>query len=169
MQLPEGISGFGLELDPRIVNSLQLITGSLPAQYGFRTAGIVDIKTKSGAFDQGSDASLYGGSFATVRPSFETAGTSGNLRLLRRRRPSITADLGIENPTPTPSAVHDRTDQAKAFIYLSYLLDPSSRLSFIGSASDSNFQVPDTPGLPAGTSPDGAPWLPGSYPSAPPQ
>ena len=32
--LPEGISGFGLELDPRFVNSLQLITGSLPAQRG---------------------------------------------------------------------------------------------------------------------------------------
>ena len=29
--LPEGITGFGLELDPRFVNSMQLITGSLPA------------------------------------------------------------------------------------------------------------------------------------------
>ncbi|MBU6410521.1 MAG: hypothetical protein KGR98_09050, partial [Verrucomicrobia bacterium] len=34
--LPEGITGFGLELDPRFVDSMQLITGSLPAQYGFR-------------------------------------------------------------------------------------------------------------------------------------
>jgi hypothetical protein len=33
--LPEGIAGFGLELDPRFVKSMQLITGSLPAQYGF--------------------------------------------------------------------------------------------------------------------------------------
>src|ERR1700691_1585416 len=71
--LPEGISGFGLELDPRFVNSMQLITGSLPAQYGFRTAGVVDIKTKSGAFDQGGDVSLFGGSNDTVRPSFEVA------------------------------------------------------------------------------------------------
>ena len=51
--LPEGITGFGLELDPRFVDSMQLITGSLPAQYGFRTAGIVDIHTKSGAFENG--------------------------------------------------------------------------------------------------------------------
>ena len=41
--LPEGISGFGLELNPHFVESMQLITGSLPAQYGFRTAGVVDI------------------------------------------------------------------------------------------------------------------------------
>ena len=46
--LPEGVTGFGLELDPRFVSSMELITGSLPAQYGFRTAGIVDIQTKSG-------------------------------------------------------------------------------------------------------------------------
>ena len=51
--LPEGIAGFGLELDPRFVQSMQLITGSLPAQYGFRTAGIVDIQTKSGLFEPG--------------------------------------------------------------------------------------------------------------------
>ena len=53
--LPEGITGFGLELDPRFVKSMQLITGSLPAQYGFRTAGIVDIQTKTGGFDKGGD------------------------------------------------------------------------------------------------------------------
>ncbi|HWY29672.1 MAG TPA: hypothetical protein VNX46_02895, partial [Candidatus Acidoferrum sp.] len=58
--LPEGITGFGLELDPRFVQSLQLITGSLPAQYGFRTAGVVDIQTKSGAFENGGQVEMYG-------------------------------------------------------------------------------------------------------------
>ena len=56
--LPEGITGFGLELDPRFVDSMQLITGSLPAQYGFRTAGVVDIQTKSGAFENGGKAEI---------------------------------------------------------------------------------------------------------------
>ena len=72
--LPEGITGFGLELDPRFVSSMQLITGSLPAQYGFRTAGVVDIQTKAGAFDQGGETSLYAGSFDTLRPSFDASG-----------------------------------------------------------------------------------------------
>ncbi|MGD1030908.1 MAG: TonB-dependent receptor [Opitutaceae bacterium] len=163
--LPEGITGFGLELDPLFVQSLQLITGSLPAQYGFRTAGIVDIKTKSGAFDQGSDASLYAGSFDTVRPNFETAGSEGNLSYFADGSYDHN-DLGIENPTASATALHDETDQYKAFAYLSYILNSTSRLSFIGSASTSDFQVPDTPGLPAGTSPDGSPWLPGKFNSA---
>jgi len=163
--LPEGITGFGLELDPRFVQSMQLITGSLPAQYGFRTAGIVDIQTKTGGFDKGGEYSLYGGSYDTVRPSAEVGGSVGNL--------SYFADasydhnlLGIENPTPSARALHDLSDQYKAFTYLSYILSRTSRLTFMGSASFSNFQVPDTPNLPAGTAPDGIPWLPGPFNSA---
>src|ERR1700678_3768773 len=96
--LPEGITGFGLELDPRFVSSMQLITGSLPAQYGFRTAGIVDIQTKSGAFDQGGEISLYGGSYGTFRPSFEDAGASGNLSYFTDGSYEHN-DIGIENVT----------------------------------------------------------------------
>jgi outer membrane receptor protein involved in Fe transport len=163
--LPEGISGFGLELDPRFVQSMQLITGSLPAQYGFRTSGIVDIQTKTGGFDDGGELSLYGGSFDTVRPSFELGGSKGNLSYFTDASYDHNG-LGIENPTPSANALHDATDQYKAFAYLSYILDHTSRLTFMGGASYSNFQVPDTPGLPAGTSPDGKPWEPGTFDSS---
>src|SRR5258708_231285 len=77
--LPEGITGFGQELDTRFVDSLRLITGSLQAQYGFRTAGVVDLRTKSGAFEPGGTASVYGGSYDTIKPSFEYGGSKGNL------------------------------------------------------------------------------------------
>ena len=46
--LPEGISVFGQALDPRFISSMSLITGALPAEFGLRTAGIIDITTKSG-------------------------------------------------------------------------------------------------------------------------
>jgi len=163
--LPEGISGFGLELDPRFVNSLQLITGSLPAQYGFRTAGIVDIQTKSGAFAPSGGVSVYGGSFDTVRPSFETGGSAGSLSYFVDGSFDHNS-LGIENPTDSATAIHDTTDQRRLFSYGSLILDRGSRLNVMVSASDSRFQVPNTPGLPAGTSPDGTPWLPGTFDSA---
>ncbi|HZZ17785.1 MAG TPA: TonB-dependent receptor, partial [Opitutaceae bacterium] len=163
--LPEGITGFGLELDPRFVQSLQLITGSLPAQYGFRTAGIVDIQTKTGGFQPGGEASLYAGSFDTVRPSAETGGSVGNLSYFADASHDHNS-LGIENPTDGSSAVHDVTNQFKAFTYLSYILGHDSRLTFMGSASVSDFQAPDTPGLAAGTAPDGAQWVPGSFSSS---
>jgi outer membrane receptor protein involved in Fe transport len=153
--LPEGISGFGLELDPRFVESMELITGSLPAAYGFRTAGVVDIKTKSGAFDNGGEVEVYGGSYDTIRPSFEYGGSDGKFSYFVDGSYDHN-DLGIENPTASHNAIHDTTDQYKAFTYMSYILDDTSRVSFMGSASYSNFQVPNTPGLPVGTSPDGS-------------
>src|ERR1019366_3809973 len=64
--LPEGISVFGQSLDPRLISSLALVTGALPAEYGLRTAGIIDLKTKSGVIDPGGAVSIYGGSHGTV-------------------------------------------------------------------------------------------------------
>ena len=160
--LPEGISGFGLELDPRFVESLQLITGSLPAEYGFRTAGVVDITAKGGSFEPGGDLSLYGGSYGTFRPSFEASGTSGNLSGFVDASFDHN-ELGIENPTPAPTAIHDSTDQAKAFADVSWILDSTSRVSFMGGLSVSSYQVPDVPGVPAGNpptpgNPTAVPW-----------
>src|ERR1700675_3479166 len=77
--LPEGISVFGQSLDPRLISSMTLVTGSLPAEYGLRTAGIIDLKTKSGLIDAGGAVSLYGGSHGTVEPSFNYGGSAGRL------------------------------------------------------------------------------------------
>src|ERR1700690_1210734 len=77
--LPDGISGFGRVLDTSFVGSLALITGALPAQYGLRTAGGVDIQTKSGnALQPGGTVGIYGGSFGTLTPSFDYAGRIGS-------------------------------------------------------------------------------------------
>jgi hypothetical protein len=69
-------------------------------------------------------------------------------------------------PRPATTAIHDMTDQGKAFVYASCILSDTSRVSLMGSASYSNFQVPNTPGLqndPANYSaPGGQPWNTGS-------
>lgn len=147
--LPEGIAGFGLELDPRFVQSMQLITGSLPAQYGFRTAGIVDIQTKSGIFQPGGDVDFYGGSYDTFRPSFEYGGSEGKFNFFVDGSYDHN-ELGVENPTSSSTAIHDETEQFKTFLYGSYIIDPSSRLTLMGSASYADFQVPNTPGVASG-------------------
>ncbi len=159
--LPEGITGFGLELDPRFVDSMELITGSLPAAYGFRTAGVVDIHTKSGAFENGGQVELYGGSYDTFRPSFEYGGSQGKWDYFVDGSFDQNS-LGIENPTASKNAIHDQTDQYKSFLYASRILNDTSRVTVMGSASYSDFQVPNTPGLqndPANYSaPGGNPW-----------
>jgi hypothetical protein len=58
--LPDGLGAFGQYLDSSWVGSLSLITGALPAQYGLRTAGIVDITTAK--FDNSGEIGTYMGS-----------------------------------------------------------------------------------------------------------
>jgi hypothetical protein len=143
--IPEGISGFGQEIDTRLVSDVSLITGSLPAQFGFRTSGIIDIQTKEGGALNGGTVSLYGGSHETINPSFEAQGSQGrfNYFILGSYDQN---DLGIENPTGGYRAIHDYTEQYKGFADLSYIIDDSSRLTLLLSSTYSNFQIPNNPG-----------------------
>ena len=56
------------------------------------------------------------------------------------------SNLGIENPTPSNEAIHDRTAQEKGFLYLSTVIDPTSRLTFMSGVSNGSYQIPNNPG-----------------------
>ncbi len=76
--LPDSVGGFGQVLDTGIAGNISLLTGALPAQYGLRTAGVLDITTRPDAFNNSGSVSVYGGSHGTITPSFEYGGTAGN-------------------------------------------------------------------------------------------
>jgi len=144
MLIPDGLSGFGQELSTKFLESLSLITGILPAQYGDRTSGIVDITTKSGQDLNGGTVSVYGGQYETAQSTLEYGGVRGQwsgYELLSYQHDS----LGMANPAPSFRPAHDDTDQYKAFGNFSYVIDDTSRLSFILSAADSTFQIPTRP------------------------
>jgi hypothetical protein len=125
--IPDGLSGFGQELSTTYLNSVSLITGTLPAQYGNRTAGIVDMTTKNGEDLSGGTVSVYGGSYQRAQPTIEYAGTCGQFSGYGLF--SYTHDsLGVGNPASSFRPSHDDTDQFKGFLNLSYLIDGSSRL-----------------------------------------
>jgi outer membrane receptor protein involved in Fe transport len=144
--IPDGVSFFGQGLTPRFVNSLQLITGALPAEYGLRTAGIVDIQTKSGLFAPGGSAEIYGGSYATVQPSIEYGGSAGTFNYYVSGD-YLHSNHGLEGVTPAYNQIHDNTNQAHGFAYLDKIIDQSSKVSVIAGAFDGEFQIPNTPGL----------------------
>jgi outer membrane receptor protein involved in Fe transport len=143
--LPDGVGAFGQFLDTGIVGNLALITGALPAQYGLRTAGVIDIQTKTDAFNNSGSVSVYGGSHGTVTPSFEYGGTVGQTEYFISGK-YFGSNLGLENPTPGNEAIHDRTSQEKGFLYLSTVLDPFSRLTLISGVSNGTYQIPNNPG-----------------------
>ncbi len=147
IMIPEPISGFGQSFDTRIIGQVNLLTGALPAQYGLQTAGIVDITTKSGEADNGGTIDMYGGSHGTAQTSENVFGTNGALTYFFSGSLG-TNDLGIEAPTSNGSPLHDQTRQGDAFGYMSYLINPFTRLSLVFGTESNQFQLPDTPGLP---------------------
>src|SRR5713101_5089534 len=105
IMLPDGVGAFGQILDTGIVGSLALLTGALPAQYGLRTAGVLDIQTKADAFNNSGSVSVYGGSHGTITTSLEYGGTVGQTQYFMSGR-YFGSNLGIENPTPANEAIH---------------------------------------------------------------
>src|SRR4051794_19212524 len=144
--LPESIPGFGQVLETRFADNISLITGALPAQFGFRNTGVIDIHTKSGAVFQQGDATVYGGSFDTIMPSFEYGGVAGKLNYYFTGS-YLHNGIGIENPTGTANPIHDNTDQYRIFGYSSYIIDDTSRFVLLTSGYHGDFEIPNTPGV----------------------
>ncbi len=145
IMLPDGVGAFGQIIDTGIVGSLALVTGALPAQYGLRTAGVLDIQTKADAFNNSGSISVYGGSHGIITTSAEYGGTVGQSQYYVSGR-YFGSSVGIENPTPAYNAIHDNTSQEKGFLYLSTVLDPNSRLTLISGVSNGSYQIPNNPG-----------------------
>lgn len=164
--LPDGVTGFGSILDTNFVGNLSLVTGALPAEYGLRTTGIIDLTTRNDIFNNTGSINYYFGSRETIQPSFEYGGTFGascpsaNSAIATKAPVSSSATCfggvqyyftgnylqtneGIENPTPFLNPVHDFSRQERGFAYLSTFLDPYTRLSLIAGTYTANFQIPN--------------------------
>jgi outer membrane receptor protein involved in Fe transport len=172
--LPDGVTGFGSIFDTSFVGSMSLVTGALPAEYGLRTVGLVDITTRTDLFNNSGEVGVYGGSHGTITPTIEYGGTfGGNCPTTATTTPGYVKatpastdcfagvqyyftgrysqnTVGIENPTPSYNAIHDFTQQDRGFAYMSAFVDPTTRVSLITGTAVNNFQIPNVPGQPIG-------------------
>jgi outer membrane receptor protein involved in Fe transport len=174
--LPDGVTGFGSIFDTSFVGSMSLVTGALPAEYGLRTTGLVDITTRTDLFNNSGSVGVYGGSHGTITPTIEYGGTFGsNCPATATTTPGyakatpastdcfagvqyyftgryLQNTVGIENPTPAYNAIHDFSQQGRGFAYMSAFVDPTTRISLITGTAVNNFQIPNVPGQPIGQS-----------------
>ena len=145
--LPTGLSFFGQGLSPRFANSFNLITGTLPAQYGLSTSGIIDIQTKTGLFVPGGLVSMYGGGYQTLHPSGEYGGSidgynyyvSGDF---------LSTNHGIDGVTPALTQIHDHSSQLHAFAYFDKIINGENRLTAIAGLFNGRFEIPNNPATP---------------------
>ncbi|HUY27437.1 MAG TPA: TonB-dependent receptor [Candidatus Binataceae bacterium] len=141
----DSFSGFGQVLSSYSIRSFSLVDGALPAQYGYRDAGILDIQTKDGCSDPGGHFELYGGERDTARPSVEYGGCKGNFSFYTTGF-YLHDNIGLSSATAGPNPLHDVTDQGQWFGYFSYFLDPTTRLTLTSGVSVADNQFPNYPG-----------------------
>jgi outer membrane receptor protein involved in Fe transport len=171
VMLPDGVTGFGSIFDANYIGSIALITGALPAEFGMRTVGLVDITTRADIFNNSGTVGVYGGSQGMLTPYFEYGGTFGNTCPNAAPTPGahtvpaadcfagvqyfftgryLQTNWGLEPPTPAYSPIHDFSQQDRGFAYLSAFADPTTRVSLISGTSYNAFQIPNNPGQPVG-------------------
>jgi hypothetical protein len=172
VMLPDGLTGFGSIFDASWIGSMSLVTGALPAEYGLRTVGLIDITTRSDIFDNSGQIGFYGGSHGTLTSTIQYGGTFGSTCPTKSAPAPGTSALpsadcfpgvqyfftgkylatneGLENSTAAYSPIHDYSNQEKGFAYMSTFVDPNTRLSLLAGTATSTFQIPNTPGQPVG-------------------
>ena len=171
VMLPDGVTGFGSIFDAQYIGSIALITGALPAEFGMRTVGLIDITTRADVFNNSGEVGVYGGSQGMLTPYASYGGTFGSNCPTVTPAPGTQAlppadcfpgvqyffsgrylqtNEGLENPTPAYGAIHDFSQQARGFAYLSTFVDPTTRISLIAGTSYNAFQIPNNPGQPVG-------------------
>ncbi len=171
IMLPDGVTGFGSIFDHNYIGSIALTTGALPAEFGMRTVGLIDITTRPDVFNNSGTVGVYGGSQGTITPYFSYGGTFGSNCPAAAPAPGtrslpgadcfagvqyfftgryLQTNEGIENSIPAYSPIHDFSQQEKGFAYMSAFVDPTTRVSLISGTSYSTFQIPNVPGQPVG-------------------
>jgi hypothetical protein len=146
--MPDAVSQFGELLSPGFAQKIDLLTGYLPPEFGYRTEGVIDIHTPNGCTDPGGTGSFYGGQRGTTEASFEYAGCSGTLDYFVSGY-YLRNDLGLQPATKAASPIHDQTNQGQIFSHVGYQLGAQSHLSFTSGIAVSHFQIPPNPQLQA--------------------
>jgi outer membrane receptor protein involved in Fe transport len=149
-------------LNSFFIKNVSLLDGILPARYGYRTAGVIDIMTKNGCQQQGGDFSIFGGQRSTAEPSFEMSGCKGNFGYYVTGL-YLHNNMGFSSATPAPDPIHDMMNQGQGFGNFTYQLGPAARLSLMSGFTVNDGEFPNRPDMPPLYQLDGV--NPTSYPS----
>ncbi|HEV3090657.1 MAG TPA: TonB-dependent receptor [Candidatus Cybelea sp.] len=136
-------SNFAEIMDPKLINSIEVLTGAIPAEYGGeRMGGVVNIISNR-------PTDLPEGTYGTITGGFGNQGQGvGSLDVESRSGSSEfflsgnvqTTDRGLDAPTYTP--INDDSSSSDQFFRSITQLAPRDTLAFDYSNQFSQFQIP---------------------------
>ncbi|HEY3786371.1 MAG TPA: TonB-dependent receptor [Steroidobacteraceae bacterium] len=136
-------SNLGPQIDPKDINSLEVVRGSYGAELGDRTYGIFNVEPQSGLdrTNQG-DLTLSAGNFGQTNDYLGVGSHSGDLAYYA----SVNAnrsDLGLQ--TPVAQIRHDAEYGYGAFTSVQYDATPVDQLRLVASARSDAYEIPQSP------------------------
>jgi hypothetical protein len=132
---------FSTSLDARTLRTVEVLTGGIPAEFGDKLAGVINVNTRSGLEGptQGG-LSLSGGSFSSGEIAADFATHTKKFGFLTNL--STTTSQRFLDP-PTLDNFHNFGRTGKGFFRLDYQFDQNNTMRGVFTFGGSNFQVPN--------------------------
>ena len=129
-------------LSPDIIQSVNIITGGFPAEFGNRFGGILDIVTRTG-FDANNHGSLTvgAGDYLRDNASVDFGGHSERLGYFFYAQ-AFQSDRFLN--TPERQRFHDRGRGSRSFAQLDYRPGPNDFFKLALTGDGTNFELPNT-------------------------
>lgn len=142
LQISDQLTGaFANALDTSIVQTVELMTGNIPAEFGAKISGVAVVTTRSGMGSQRTftgDASVRVGQFGTVQTATQAGGQRGRLgyfgTLTAMRTDRFLDQVSLDN-------LHNTGSFGRAFGRVDALLDGDNLLRGYAMGGRSSFQL----------------------------
>src|SRR5918911_656641 len=134
---------FASSPDPRNFRSVEVTTAYIPAEYGNKLAGVIDVTTRSGLeIPRSGNVTFSGGSFETVEGSFDVGGHTRKLGYFLSL--AGTSTNRFLDP-PTLENFHNRGRSVKGFFKFDYAPTSKDLLRLNLFVDGQKFEVPNLP------------------------
>lgn len=168
IQIPVGLAGQFVDVLPTgLVQSVRLITGGQPVEYGPNPGGVIDVATRHGTASPEAGVEMVYGSYQKLQPSAWYSQTIGKTDIFVSGA-FLSTQRGLDPPAVSP-ILHDAMTSTDAFARIDYRPDERQRLELLARYSESHLQIPIDPTLlPLSDGPPNAMRGPDIYGNEPP-
>lgn len=157
--VPEAITDPEDRLSSRLAETTRLITGTLPAQFGFAPGGVIAVTTKNGLYQHGGQAELFAGDHGMFEPAFEWGGSADSSSLFA----SASLESGRTRVADLSGPIaNDVRHEIGGLAFADHVIDPEDRVSLILGGSDERRKIGETD-LPSGIEETGDAYAVGTF------
>lgn len=142
--IPDSVGSlFAQAIPVRLIDSLEILSGGMPAEFGNRLAAVVNINTRHGGIAPEGVVQVRYGSFQTVEASAFYARSIGKFSFFVGGS-YMQSQRMLDPPSITP-ILHDDGRNGRAFLRLDWAPTSRDRIELFANYAHNFFQVPIDP------------------------